>query len=52
MNSIIREQAEYLGYNVDWPDIEAIQDRYSPLLHKDGQVWIRGVRSAIKAYFA
>lgn len=51
MNQIIREQAEYLGFDACDMDIEEIKTRYFHNLHRNGQVWIQGVRSAIRAYF-
>lgn len=52
MRAIIRQQADLLGYGVDGSDVEEIINRYFNLLHKNGEIWVTGVRSAIRAYFS
>lgn len=52
MNKVIKRQTEMLGCELtDW-DVEQIKNRYCHLLHNNGEVWIQGVRSAIRAYLA
>lgn len=51
MQKIIREQAEFLGFEItDW-DIEQIKKRYFHVLVAYGDN-IKSISSAIKKYFA
>jgi hypothetical protein len=53
MRTIIRNQAEALGYEITEWDIEQIIDSvYIHLMHRKGNVYLPGVRQAIRAYFS
>ena len=50
--AMIRQQGEFLGYELtDW-DIEQIKEAKFHIIVLGGEVTIRNVRSAIRLYFA
>lgn len=52
MKNIIRNHSESMGYDISDYDIEQILTDYFHLLSKNGDIWIQGIRSAIRAYFS
>lgn len=51
MRTIIRQQAELLGFEVTDDDLDAIIEKYFFSLHRNGEPYIPGVRGALRRYF-